>query len=137
MCLIANTVETKDILRRIKNGKVRFWKMFEVDTKGNLYSPYYRRNKVVKAGWMISDRRGKGIGKNYKSIWDESVIDRGIHVYNNVKRATLKSKAVYLWDSTRAMRVIPVYVKADDFVASGGGQSVFMKVWINKKDLKA
>ena len=62
-------------------------------------------------------------------------VHNGIHVYNDRERA--EETASNFWDYNRVMKVIPVYVNADDFIAAGRGESVFMKVRINKKDLKA
>ena len=134
MCLNIDQYETnrvKDIFKRIKragekspNHFTTYFKVYRRTPAGYLKS-LVQGQCIKKARVVKSNRKSKRLTKEEQRF---SIINKGIHVYRNYRRAEGSS---FSWDGDRV--IIPVKCYAKDFIAASENEAVFMKVEITKE----
>ena len=128
MCLYVSEFETAQLLRRFKDsirkdGGIRAWKVYEVNTVSGELISSYQRTKVRRCNdYVVSDR--KYVTKSTHEL-RSGEISKGIHVY------LFEPSPYHLVKDV----VVPVYVYKDDLVSGGNNlEAVFMRVKIEDKD---
>ena len=123
MCTERNSKETAHILKKLKNGGNRFWKVYAIHN--DRIATLFHGPLCINRGTIRSDR-----ARYINCSSEESYIFYGIHCCAH-RRITEE------WVSDNMLDfIVPVYGSARSFIGAGEGSVVFDRVRINKEDLR-
>lgn len=134
MCLYHyGSKDRNDFLNKhVGKTEITVWKVYVVD-EGDVYPEYYSTRKVIKPGWIKSDRNSQ-FNDEYDDENEEGicgqVVNRGIHVY--LTRKTARENCYY------PCRVFKCTARLADLVAVGNlynpDEAVFMKIRLTREE---
>ena len=126
MCLTVD-IKATNHWRGLKRKTM--WKIFQVDTKGNLI-PLYGSSFRYRKGWNVAK------GRCPRRLWDFRSIGRGVfHGFRSREVALAWACRFQYEDPTGTYVIIRVKVRPRDFVAAAFGcyEVAYRKMWVPRR----